>query len=188
MTEPNWTLEWLKIAQGLLGTLVGGGLVLLGGWLADRRKRGQDDLLREMREKALLTGMFAVRNHVMEQINEWSESGLQSRLEPLRTSQAYVHRLIDKAPGESESLMIAVIEIGLHLDALLGTIDRRLTDPGLKKPEELAKMITRQVGDVVASLEQFDIITGRELTIMTDEELAQFPGYAEAKEAEKRSE
>lgn len=182
MAEPNWTLEWLKIAQGLLGTLVGGGLVLLGGWLADRRKSGQEDFVRERREKALLTGMFAVRNYVMERINEWSESGLLSRLEPLRTAQAYVYRLIDKTPGESESLMIAVIEIGLHLDALLATIDRRLTDPSLKNPTELAKLITRQVKEIAASIEQFDIITGRELTVMTEEDLATYPGFSEAQE------
>ena len=179
MVEPNSTLEWLKIAQGIIGTLIGGGLVLIGGWLADRRKNAQEDFLRDRREKALLTGMFAVRNYVMKQINEWLESGLLSRLEPLRTAQAYVHRLIDKAPGESESLMIAVIEIGLHLDALLATIDRRSTDPGLKSPTELAKLITRQADEIATSIEQFDIITGRELTIMTEDELVKYPGFSD---------
>jgi hypothetical protein len=182
LPEPNWTLEWLKIAQGLLGTLVGGGLVLLGGWLADRRKNSTEELLRERREKALLTGMFAVRNFVMERLNEWEESGLLSRLEPLRTAQAYVHRLIDKAPGESESLMITVIEMGLKLDALIATIDRRFDDPGLKDPIALASMITRQVEEVAASIEQFDIFTSAELTMMTDEDLADFPGFKQAQE------
>lgn len=180
LPEPNWTLEWLKIAQGLLGTLVGGGLVLLGGWLADRRKNSAEELLRQRREKALLTGMFAVRNFVMERLNEWEEVGLLSRLEPLRTAQTYVHRLIDKAPGESESLMITVIEMGLKLDALISTIDRRFTDPGLKDPTALASTITSQVSEVAASLEQFDILTGAELTVLTDEDLAQFHGFSKA--------
>lgn len=187
LPEPNWTLEWLKIVQGLLGTVVGGGLVLLGGWLADRRKNLTEELLRERREKALLTGMFAVRNFVMERLNEWEESGLLSRLEPLRTAQAYVHRLIDKAPGESESLMITVIEMGLKLDALIATIDRRFEDPSLKAPEALASLITRQVNEVASSIEHFDIITNAALTMMTDEDLAQFAGYAEA-QAEAASE
>jgi hypothetical protein len=184
LPEPNWALEWLKIAQGLLGTLVGGGLVLLGGWLADRRKNSTEEQLRERREKALLTGMFAVRNFVMERLNEWEESGLLSRLEPLRTAQAYVHRLIDKAPGESESLMITVIEMGLKLDALIATVDRRFEDPSLKDPVALASMITGQVNEVVASIEQFDIITSAELNVMSDEELMQFPGFAEAQAEE----
>lgn len=184
MAEPNWTLEWLKITQGLLGTLVGGGLVLLGGWLADRRKNRQEDFLRERREKALLTGMFAVRNYVIERINEWSESELPSQLEPLRTAQAYVHRLIDKAPGESESLMIAVIQIGLHLDALLATLDRASMISSQMDSAELAKLITQQVEEITASIEQFDIITGRELAIMTEEDLAKYPGFSEAQERE----
>lgn len=86
MPEPNWTLEWLGVAQGLLGTLVGGGLVLLGGWLADRRKDAADSLIRQRREKALLTGMFAVRNYVAERLNEWSDKGLTSSLEPASDS------------------------------------------------------------------------------------------------------
>ena len=182
MIETNWTLEWLKIAQGLLGTLVGGGLVLFGGWLADRRKNNTEEFLKKSRERALLTGMFAVRNYVMQRVNEWSESGLLSHLEPLRTSQAYVHRLIDKAPGESESLMIVAIGIGLHLDAVLATIDRRLSDPALRDPIQLAETVTRLIEELVASIEQFDLITGSELTILTDEDLAKFPGFAEAQD------
>ena len=184
MTEPNWTLEWLRIAQGLLGTLVGGGLVLLGGWLADRRKERAEDLTRSRRERALLTGMAGVRNFVMNRLNEWHDDGLLSHLEPLRTAQVYVHRLIDKAPGESESLMIAVLEIGLTLDALIATMDRRSTDPGLNELTSLATVITRQVEDVVASIDQFDIIAGQELTVLTEEDLARFPGLKEAKEGE----
>lgn len=180
MPDPNWTLEWLKIAQGLLGTLVGGGLVLLGGWLADKRRNATEELLRKRREKALLTGMFAVRNYVAERLNEWKAEGLLSQLEPLRTGQAYVHRLIDKAPSESEGLMISVIEIGLNLDAVIATMDRCTTDPGLKGPEALGKLITRQVGDLAGSLEQFDIIASAELTFLGEDDLAQFPGFTEA--------
>jgi len=178
MDDPNWTLEGLKIAQGFLGTLVGGGLVLFGGWLADRRKNSQENDLRERREKALLTGMFAVRNYVAERINEWSDSALLSHLEPLRTAQAYVHRLIDKAPGESESLMIVIIQIGLHVDALLATIDCRLSDPSLRDAAQLANVVGRQVADISASLEQFDMLCTSELTILNEEDLAEFSGFA----------
>jgi hypothetical protein len=179
-TPPDWTLEWFRVAQGFLGTLTGGGLVLLGGWLADSRKNSAENLTRNLREKALLTGMFAVRNYVAERLNEWGEDGILSKLEPLRTAQVYVHRLIDKAPGESESLMITVIEIGLNLDALIATIDRRGTDPGLNTSLALAKMLTRQAAGLEASLNQFDIVAGRELFVLSEEEMMQFPGYAES--------
>lgn len=177
MQDPNWTLEWLKIAQGLLGTLVGGALVLLGGWLADRRKEKNEFYQRSRREKALLTGMFAVRNYVLNRINEWAEDQNTSRLEPLRTAQAYVHRLIDKAPGESESLMIAIIEIGLTLDALLETLSRPRNDLNVEDQLQMISVVSRQVHDVVASLEQFDLISSSELTIFSDDDMQEFAGF-----------
>lgn len=87
MTDPNWTLEWLKIAQGPFGTLVGVGLVLPGGWLTDRRRERKEKDLRSAREKALFTGMFAVRNFILGRINDWSHSKDVVRLEPLRTQR-----------------------------------------------------------------------------------------------------
>ncbi len=174
MPEPNWTLEWVKIAQGLLGTLLGGLLVLLAGWLADRRKQVAEKSVQDQREKALLTAMFAVRNHIAERLNEWAEDGLTSRLEPLRTAQAYVHRLIDKAPGESESLMIAIVEIGLKLDTLIGSLDRSLDKKSSADLVSYARMMTKQVEELEASLEQFDIISGRTLSLITEEELTGF--------------
>lgn len=179
LTDPNWTLEWLKIAQGLFGTLVGGGLVLLGGWLADRRKQQNEYFERDQREKAIMTGMFAVRNHIVLKLNEYEVHGTISGLEPLRTAQSYVHRLIEKAPGESESLMITIIEIGLKIDTLIATMDRRLTDPSLKDPIALAAVVTREVDELNAALEQFDIISTGELPFMSEKELSQFSGYSE---------
>jgi len=176
--DPNWALEGLKIVQGLLGALVGGGLVILGGWLADRRKLRTEQLVRQQREKALLTGMFAVRNHIAQRLIEYGPEGRLSQLEGLRTAQSYVHRLIDKAPSESESLMIVVIEIGLTIDALIATMDRSHTDPGLKDTTTLAEVITREVKELAASLEQFDIVTGSQLTFLSEEDLAAFPSYA----------
>ena len=172
-------VELIKMAQSLLAALIGGCLVLLGGWLADRRKNRAEDIARERRQRALLTGMFAVRNDIATRLTEWQDDGLLSRLEPLRTAQAYVHRMIDKTPGESEILMITVIEIGLKLDALLATLDRRSTDPSLKTSQGLAKLVSLQVDELAASLEQFDIITSQELMVLSDDDLAAFPGFSD---------
>ncbi len=178
MPDPNWTLEGLKIAQGLFGTLVGGGLVLFGGWLADKRRNKTDELLRQRRERALLTGMFAIRNYIAEQLNEWEADGLLSQLQPLRTAQSYVHRLIEKAPGESESLMIAVVDVGLRLDEVLALLDRRGSDPALSDTIAFAKLLSRQVVGLSESLEQLDLITAAELTFLSDSDLAEFDGVA----------
>lgn len=177
MSDPNWTLEWMKFAQGLLGALVGGGLVLLGGWLADRRKARAEYEQRGRQEKALLTGVFAVRNYVISRIKEWDEDGLNSKLEPLQTAQAYVHRLIEKAPSESEILMITVLEIGLALDALLDRLDKG--KPQHATAEQWAETVTKQVKELVASLEMFDIVSNQALAMMTEEELAEFDGIGE---------
>lgn len=166
----DW-LEVIKIAQALAGTVLGGGLVLLGGWLSDRRKARLEDLARELRQRALLTGMFAIRNHIAARLIEWSSEGHLSRLEPLRTAQAYVHRLINKTPGESELLMITVIQVGLKLDTLIATLDRRFDDPSLKVQEQLARLLTLQADELSQSLDQFDIISGRELIILGSDDL-----------------
>ncbi|WEK40765.1 MAG: hypothetical protein P0Y50_03905 [Candidatus Brevundimonas colombiensis] len=179
MSAPDITwLEAIKIGQALLGTVVGGGLVLLGGWLSDRRKSRTENAARARQQRALLTGMFAVRNHIATRLTEWEADGLLSRLEPLRTAQTYVHRMIDKTPGESEILMITVIEIGLKLDSLIATLDRRSTDPNSRSPKGLAQMITLQAEELTASLEQFDIISGQELIVLSDDDLAQFSGFS----------
>jgi hypothetical protein len=161
----------ITLIQGLLGTVLGGALVILGGWLADRRKLRNEKFAAERRERALLTGMFAVRNHIAHRLNEWEQSGLLSQLEPLRSALTYVERLIEKTPAEGEALMIAVIEIGLKLDTLIGTIDRRSTDPALKDQVQLASVITLQVEELVASLHQFDAITSAELSMLSEDDI-----------------
>jgi hypothetical protein len=174
--DPNWTLEWLKIAQGLFGTLLGGALVLLGSWLSDRRKERTELIASDQRETALLTGLFAIRNFVIERLNEYEAEGggLLSQLQPLRTAQVYLHRLIDRAPSESESLMIVVIELGLKLDSLIATMDRRDSDPGLRSPRSFAKAISHDVEELLQSWEQFDLVSMSHLSFLSDEDLAKF--------------
>jgi hypothetical protein len=176
MTDPNWTLELLKIGQGLLGTLVGGGLVLLGSWLTDRRRTKNDDELRYRREQALLTGMFAVRNFIVLRLNEWEDKGNLEALNPLRTAQAYVQRIIEKAPNESENLMIAVVDIGLRLDALIAATEefgegRQYSFVNLT---QFAVYLESRAAELEQSLEQFDLISGRVLPLLSETELAEF--------------
>lgn len=176
----NIVLESLKIALGLLGTLVGGGLVLIGGWLADRRKSKNERMARERQEKALLTGMHAIRNYVADRLNDYIESRALARLESLRTAQSYVHRLIDKAPGESESLMIVVIEIGLKVDSLISTLDRRKDDPGLNDPKVLDRAVDREIEELIESLKQFDRVAEGRLRVRDEVDLSPPAALSEA--------
>ena len=179
MADPNWTLELLKIGQGLLGTLVGGGLVLLGSLLTDRRRNRSEEELRHRREQALLTGMFAVRNFIVLRLNEWVEKGNLSDLNPLRTAQAYVHRLIEKAPSESETLMIAVMDVGLRLDALIAATEEYGEGGrfGLPNQAQFASYLESRAAELEQSLEQFDLISGRALPMLSDADLAEFAQF-----------
>jgi hypothetical protein len=161
------------MGQALAATIIGGALVLIGGWLSDRRKEKAENNLRHRREKALLTGVFAVRNHLITKLNEYETNGLLSLLEPLRTAQSYMNRLIEKAPGESESLMIVVIEIGLKLDTLLAAVDQARQAP-LTEQTQYASKISMAVEELYHSLEQFDLVTATELTMLSEEDLRAF--------------
>lgn len=126
------------------------------------------------RERALLTGMFAVRNHIATRLEEYAEDGFLSRLKSLRTPQVYVHRLIDKAPGESESLMIAVMELGLKLDSLLAHVDQAPPAVAMKVGLPWHNDLGVHITELLASLEQFDAMSLGHLDFVTEEDLARW--------------
>lgn len=173
----NWSVEIFRFASGLIGAIVGGGLVILGGWLADRRKERLDGDARDREEQALFTGMFAVSNFISEQLNDVDEHGRVSGLLQLRTAQTYVHRLIDRAPGESDRLMVTIIDIGLRIDALMATVDRFLGASTKTNGEEIAAVLDRDISGLAKALETFDIMVTGVLSFTTEDELRQFPGY-----------
>ena len=70
--------------------------------------------------------------------------------------------------------MISTLEVGLKLDALLATLDRRGQDPSLAAPRDLASVVTSEVDDLRAALEQYDIIAEAHLAFVTDEDLTRW--------------
>lgn len=163
----------------LLGALIGAGSALLGAWLADRRKLRNDQDAMQRRERALLTGMFAVRNHIAMRLDEFESDGRLSSLSSLRTAQSYVHRLIDKAPGESEGLMIAVIEVGLKLDAALATLSAQPLAVLAKPDSDWWRRLKTELNELLDSLHQFDTMAEAALMFLSDKDLAKFPGGEE---------
>jgi hypothetical protein len=171
---PDHTL-WIALVSAvasLLATIAGGFLVILSNWIAERRKVRNEQEIVGQRERALLTAMFVVRNHIVERLNEWDEDGRLSRLMPLRTAQAYVQRLIDNTPGESEALMIGVLEFCLKLDAVLAVVDRRSEAPDVHTAAEWAALLTTAVDELKRRLDQFDAIAMGHLSFVSDEDLA----------------
>ncbi len=162
--------------QSLVGALIGGGMVLLGGRLTDRRKDASEHRERVQRARALMAGLFAVRNHIASCLVHYEANrGLLSGLRPLRTAAVYIERLIEKTPPESEALMVAIIDMGLKLDSVLDTMDRRETDPSLKDPINFARVMTREIDDLKGALEQFDIVALPSKVELIGEEVSGLP-------------
>lgn len=173
----NWSVELFRFAAGLVGAIVGGGLVIIGGWLADRRKERLEDAVREREEHALFTGMFAVSNFIKECLNDLKENNRVSSVDQLRTAQNYVHRLIDRAPNESDRVMVVIIDIGLRIDALVSIVDRFLDCTNKTNREEIASDLDHAMSRLFNALDTFDIVATGVLPIMTEEELGKFPEY-----------
>lgn len=86
--------------------------------------------------------------------------------------------------------MIVVIEIGLSFDTLAATLDRSRDGSTVANQQTVAKMLHRDIERLFSSLEQYDLIANRQLPMMGEDELLQFPGYAETmavEEAETRN-
>jgi len=164
-------IELLRLCGSLAAAVVGGGLVILANWVADRRRRRAEEDLRAQRERTLLTGMFAVRNHIAERLNAFDGTGRLSELHRLRTAQAYVQRFVEATPDGTEGLMIAVLEVGLKLDSLLGTLDRvplKLTRTAMKA---ILPTIVDEANELLGALHQFDIIAHSSLGFVDEEDL-----------------
>jgi hypothetical protein len=178
-TPPNEAVELFKLALGPISALIGIVGTLLAGWVADRRRFSNEREMAEQREHAVFVGLFAIRNHVLQAINEYEGDHRAARLEPLRTAQSYVQKIIDRAPTDSDRLMIVIVEIGLAIDTLLAALDSRGPTSALTDPYILQDTLSHPIEKLVASLEQFDLISSSSLDLMSDEELSKFPGYRE---------
>lgn len=67
--------------------------------------------------------------------------------------------MIDKAPGESQSLMNSIVEIGLSIDALLSTVDRHTSAQAGDDAMALQPTLERQVLLMLTAIDQFDIFS-----------------------------
>lgn len=165
-------VEVLRLFGAFLAAITGGGLVILGAWLADRRKQQAEDWNKAQRERTLLTGMTAVRNHIAESINAFDDTGRASELHRrLRTAKAYVQRFVEKTPDGSEAIMIAVLEVGLKLDSLLAALERPQARPSSKAFKAYLSVVIEEANGLLGALGQFDIIAHSHLAYVSEDDL-----------------
>lgn len=77
-TPQNDVIEIVKLSLGPVGVLIGGFIALLGGYLSDRRKVINEQDAADQRERALFTAVFAIRNYIMQTLNDYEKEGLAS--------------------------------------------------------------------------------------------------------------
>lgn len=173
VTYISWGLELLKGSISLVGTMLGGALVLFGGWRADKRRIRAEKQKSAQHESAVLHGAFAVSNFIKERLNDWSKDSRHSRLLRLKIAQSYISQLIVRAPPDSDRIMVALLDVGLRLDALLDIAENIPKLRNSSQLHEYASIIESCASELDTSLELLDVLVTGELPIMSDEEVEQ---------------
>lgn len=122
---------WSSLAPAIvpLASAAVGGLIVVGRdvvveLLAERRQRTAEYQNRSREDAAILTGAFAIRNFIGEQINAYDDGNADGvDLQSLKAAQDSLQRLIDKASPNTELLMLSLFEVQLRLTDLLGVLE-----------------------------------------------------------------
>ena len=173
LAQASWTVELIRGTFALLASVLVGGLVLLGGLATDRRRTKADADKSAQHENAVLHGAFTVSNFIKVRLNDWASDGRHSRLMRLKIAQSYVQRLIERAPSDSYRIMVALLDVGLRLDALLDWAEKLPSAPTLGALEEHAEVLKSCADELDSSLELLDVLLTGELPMMSDEDLDQ---------------
>lgn len=122
--------EVFKMIAPLFSAALGGGLAILGGWWADRRRQSMQKESDRSTEIVIYTGMLMVRNRIVQSLDKidvdfvYDFEAVESVLGKLQATQRYSHRLVDRIPLRNRSLMVAFIEIGLSLDTMIIALEK----------------------------------------------------------------
>lgn len=157
-------------AFGVGGAIIGAGLTILSNYLEDKRKNRLIKAEARENEQAILHGAFAVTNFINERLNDWDSRGDFSSLLRLSIVQTYVSRLIDRSPPNSERLMIALVDLGIRLEALMFLSGLHLG--GGEQPEGLVNTdVHDAIEELAAASEVVGLILGVELPIIDEADL-----------------
>jgi hypothetical protein len=159
--------DWWQLLGQFVATVVGGLLVMAANHLSNRERRSHERFEALQRERALYTGMFAIRNFISERLNEYNEGQDIEALMPLESALSYINKLVDKTPIDGEALMITVIDVALKLDVVVTGV-RRARDLLIDRSQ-----LHRGINDLIGALDHYDTVAGASLAYVSEEELEQ---------------
>jgi hypothetical protein len=110
-----------------------------------------------------MTAVFVIRNFVTDELGRF-EATRNSRhdVTGFRTALTNLQSLIEKSPPETQYVMATVYEISLRLGDLVSALE----NARIGRAE-----VARRVELVYQALETFDLFSGRDLAIMTPDEI-----------------
>lgn len=163
--------QWLQAFTALLAPAIGGALVLVAGWLADRRRDNKQRLDEHARERALLTGAFAVANYLKRSINDFNSDGSYvHHSRRLKIANSHLEKILNGAHQSTESVMLTVFDVGIHLSSYISLIDSRPPDERAVSIDWI-KSLAHEQNELIAALEGFDLIADASLTTLSEEDI-----------------
>ena len=161
------SFDWFNFASQMFGVLFGGVLVMVANELTERRRRRSTNDEFRNHERAVYTGVFAVRNFIVERLNEFEEGVSNPRdLLALEVAQRNLDRLIEKSEPSGQSLLLVLFDVSLCLDDLISVV-RRLLDGCTSENSKIGG----KIGALIDSLEQFDLVSLDSLDMLSDEDI-----------------
>lgn len=166
-------------AFGLGGIVIGASLTALQSYFAYRRKRADDLLAMQDRERAIFHGAFAICNFLAERLNQWDQTRNVYALARSGVAQPYLANLIERSPQDSERIMVSLIDLGIRLDAMLYAAGFS-TGAGTDEPNEADLIeLNAAIEELGRALEIVQLLLDGELPMLSDEDLAEFVARAD---------
>lgn len=172
-SAPEITAAWLTFVAQMIATVVGGGLVIASNMLLERSRRRREEDERDEHHRVVLTGVFAIRNFVVEIINALTPRSTWETLRPLQAALRQMNVLVEKARPESEDLMMCLTDIQLQLDAVVTT-----ATAGDRGRPSRHKVLEQQLNSLLGAFEMFDILSGQSLIYLDEDEVMSFGARA----------
>lgn len=164
--------EWFNFLSQILATVLGGGLVILANHLTHRNELRVEDQRQSDRNAALMTGLFIIKNFVVDELNRFEGSqSAGTDTAAFKTALTNLERIIEKSPPETQYVMATVFELSLRLGDFIS---------GLESPFVGQVEVRRRLELLYQALEAFDIFSGKDLTIMSEDEMADMVANPEA--------
>ncbi|MBV9992666.1 MAG: hypothetical protein JOZ72_15410 [Alphaproteobacteria bacterium] len=175
---PSWLPVVVPLIGTLLGALLGGTLVIFSNFLSARRTDRRELERKAERNRAVLSGVFAIRNFIVSALDTDQVDYPYSMQEPIEAALKTLKSLVEKIPPDDQALTIAAYDLVMKLDALSATISNQVrTGSGDRLP--------LRIDAVLGALEQFDLLFNGQLAMLSDDDLKEFQQPEQGLEGER---